>query len=354
LIPVNWFRPDSFTKGSAGPATGNESGFRLQALVLVGGKGTRLRPLTYATPKPALTLVDRPFLRYMTEWLGSHGVDEVILACGFLPDEMRKILGEGEPGGPRLKYLVEENTLGTAGAIRFALDHLDERFFALNGDVLADLDLSALWRKHEETGARATLGLYEVEDASSYGLVDIDEEGRVLEFSEKDPNRTGGGLINAGTYVLERDAIATIPEGREVSIEKEFYPSITGEGLYGHRLEGYWMDFGTPERYFEATWDILEGRIRTEVEPRQDAVLIASGAEVDPGATVGPRAVVRPGVRIGANATVTGSVLLEGSEVGEGATVENSIVGPGVRIEAGDTVGNEVLGKNEANEVVNA
>ncbi len=172
--------------------------------------------MTLETPKPALTLVDRPFMNYMTEWLGRHGVDEVILACGFLPDEMQETLGEGEPGGPRLKYVVEEEALGTGGAIRYALPHLEERFFALNGDVLADLDLSALWKQHVETNARATLGLYRVEDSSSYGLVDIDERGRVLRFSEKDPDRTGSGLINAGTYVLERDAVAEMPEGREV------------------------------------------------------------------------------------------------------------------------------------------
>ena len=326
----------------------------MQALVLVGGRGTRLRPLTYETPKPALTLVDRPFLNYMTEWLGSHGVDEVILACGFLPDEMKSVLGDGEPGGPRLKYLVEEETLGTGGAIRFALDHLDERFFALNGDVLADLDLGALWKQHEETGARATLGLYKVEDSSSYGLVDIDQDGQVLKFSEKDPDRTGPGLINAGTYILEREAIEAIPPGREVSIEREFYPSITGDGLYARELDGYWMDFGTPERYFDATWDILEGRIHTEVKTNSDGVHIAADAEVDPNATIGPRAVIGPGVKVGPGARVNGSVLLDGSVVGANATVESSIIGPGVNVAAGDTVGDEVLGKNQVGEVINA
>lgn len=290
----------------------------------------------------------------MTEWLGHHGVDEVILACGFLPDEMKEVLGDGEPGGPRLKYLVEEEALGTAGAIRNALDHLDERFFALNGDVLADLDLTALWNQHEETGARATLGLYRVEDSSSYGLVDIDDQGRVLKFSEKDPERTGSGLINAGTYVLEREAIAEIPPGREVSIEKEFYPSITGHGLYARELEGYWMDFGTPERYFDATWDILAGQIRTEVKTNSDGVHISPDAEVDPNATIGPHAVIGPGVKVGPGARINGSVLLEGSEVGEGAEVESSIVGPGVKIAAGRMVGDEILAKNEIGEVINA
>lgn len=316
-------------------------------MVLVGGKGTRLRPLTLETPKPALTLVDRPFLNYMTEWLGSHGVEEVILACGFLPDEMKKILGDGEPGGPKLKYLVEQETLGTAGAIRFALDHLDERFFALNGDVLADLDLTALWKQHEETGARATLGLYEVEDSSSYGLVDINDDGEVLQFSEKDEERTGSGLINAGTYILEREAIEQIPAGTEVSIETEFYPSITGKGLFARQLDGYWMDFGTPERYFEASWDIIEGRISTAVTNHADGVFIDVDAVVDPGAVIGPRAVIGPGVKVGAGARIERSVLLDGCEVGDGATILDSIFSPGVKVATGAKVGDAILGKNE-------
>lgn len=319
----------------------------MQALVLVGGRGTRLRPLTYETPKPVLTLVDRPFLHYMTEWLGRHGVEEVILACGFLPDEMKQVLGEGEPGGPRLRYVVEEEALGTAGAIRFALPYLEERFIALNGDVLADLDLTALWKQHEETGARATLGVYEVDDASSYGLVDIDEEGRVLKFSEKDPTRTGTGLINAGTYILERETAAMIPEGREVSIEKEFYPSITGDGLYARQLDGYWMDFGTPKRYLDASWDILEGRIDTEVSLHSDGVYIAEGAEIDETATIGPRAVIGSGAKVGPRATVTGSVLLDGCEVGEDATVDGCILAPDMKIGKRVTVGEQILGKNE-------
>ncbi|MBN8868091.1 MAG: NDP-sugar synthase [Solirubrobacterales bacterium] len=319
----------------------------MQALVLVGGKGTRLRPLTLETPKPVLTLVDRPFLTYMTEWLGRHGVDEVILACGFLPDQMKEILGDGEPGGPRLRYLVEEETLGTAGAIRYALPYLEERFFALNGDVLSDLDLTRLWNLHEERGAKATLGLYEVEDSSSFGLVDTDADGQVLQFSEKDASRKGPGMINAGTYVLERDAIATIPEGREVSIEREFYPTITGDGLYAEPLDGYWMDFGTPERYFDATWDILEGRIETEVVGNSDGVHIAADAEVDPNATIGPRAVIGPGAKVGPGARISGSVLLDGCEIGADAVIEDSIFSPGVKVAAGVTVGEAVLGKNE-------
>jgi len=336
-------------KASAGRGWGPESERRsVQALVLVGGKGTRLRPLTLETPKPVLTLVDRPFLRYMIEWLAGHGVDHIVLACGFLPDQLRDVLGDGEPGGPRLTYVVEEEQLGTAGAIRFALPHLEERFFALNGDVLTDLDLTALWRSHEERGAKASLGLYPVEDPTGYGLVDLAADGQVLDFHEKpEPGHAGPGLINAGTYVLEREAIATVPEHREVSIEREFFPTIARGGLYGMRLDGYWMDIGTPDRYLEASWDIVEGRVRTEVEVHPDGILIDPDSRIDPAATIGPRAVVGPGCEVAAGARVAGSVLLAGATVGEGATVEGSILAPGVRVAAGAAVGDAVLGKNE-------
>src|SRR5215207_4840506 len=161
----------------------------MQAIVLVGGQGTRLRPLTETVPKPALTLVDRPFLSYMVEWLAAHGVEEVVLACGFLPDVLREVLGEGEGDGPRIRYVAEPEPLGTAGAIRFAADELGddlgERFLALNGDVLTDLDLRALLAAHGDGAARATIGLHPVEDSAAYGLVGRDRDGAVLDFLEK-------------------------------------------------------------------------------------------------------------------------------------------------------------------------
>src|ERR1700761_5695002 len=161
----------------------------MQAIVLVGGQGTRLRPLTNTVPKPAITLVDRPFLAYMAEWLGSHGVTEVVLACGFLPDRLREALGEGEREGVALTYVVEPERRGTAGAIRFAAEalgeRLDDRFLALNGDVLTKFDLGLLLRDHAEHGARATIGLYGVEDSSAFGLVECDAAGSVVSFVEK-------------------------------------------------------------------------------------------------------------------------------------------------------------------------
>jgi mannose-1-phosphate guanylyltransferase len=323
----------------------------MQAIVLVGGEGTRLRPLTNATPKPALTLVDRPFLAYMIEWLAAHGVTEVVLACGFLPNVLREALaGEEERAGVAIRYAVEPEPLGTAGAIRFAADSLgddlDERFLALNGDVLTDLDLTALLHAHEAWGAAATIGLHPVEDSSAFGLVNSGEGGEVFEFLEKTGERKPGE-VNAGMYALQRAVLDLIPPGENVSIERDVFPRLVGDGLHGLLLDGYWVDIGTPERYLQASWDILEGRVETRVEPSGPDVLIDPGAEVGEAATLGPRAVVGPGCRIGAGAVVMGSVLLDGASVGENARVVDSILSPGAEVAAGAVVAGAVAAEGE-------
>jgi mannose-1-phosphate guanylyltransferase len=323
----------------------------VQAIVLVGGEGTRLRPLTETVPKPALTLVDRPFLAYMIEWLAGHGVSDVVLACGFLPDVLREALaGEEERAGVSISYVVEPERRGTAGAIRFAADELgdrlEDRFLALNGDVLTDLDLTALLRAHDERGARATLGLYPVEDSSAYGLVHSDPDGAVLEFLEK-TGEAVPGEINAGMYALERSVLEMIPSGEEVSIERDVFPRLVGEGLHGLGLDGYWMDIGTPERYLQASWDILEGRVETRVEPTAPGVLIDADAEVAADARVGPRVVLGAGCRVEAGAGVRDSVLLDGCVVGEGAQVSGSILSRGVEVAAAARLEGAVLGRDE-------
>jgi mannose-1-phosphate guanylyltransferase len=352
----------------------------MQALILAGGEGTRLRPLTLTVPKPVVPLVDRPLIRYMIEWLGRHGVDDIVMACGFLAAGVRDVLGEGGDGGPRLRYVEEPDSRGTAGAIKFAERFLDERFLALNGDVLTDLDLTALIELHEERDARATIALHPVDDPTAYGLVRRTEDGEIVEFLEKpEPEQIDTDEINAGAYVLERSVLDLIPEEREVSVEREVFPQLVGKGLYGRRLPGYWMDIGTPGRYLQASWDILERRVRTEVGERLDEngilidpeARIEHGAEVAPpafvdsrtaaesGARIGSRAVVGPGCeiadgaviersaihrgcRIGAGARVTGALLASGVEVGtDGRILEGAVVGEGARIEAGAEVSEE-------------
>lgn len=323
----------------------------MQAIVLVGGQGTRLRPLTETVPKPALTLVDRPFLAYMIEWLAGHGVEEVVLACGFLPDVLRAALaGEEERAGVSIRYVAEPEPLGTAGAIRFAADQIgdarDDSFLALNGDVLTDLDLTALLEVHREREAVATIGLHPVEDSSAYGLVRTGERGEVLEFLEK-TGEAVPGEINAGMYVLQRSALDEIPTGENVSIEREVFPQLVGNGLHGLRLDGYWMDIGTPERYLQASWDILEGRVETRVEPTGPGVLVAADAEVAQGAAIGPRTVVGRGCRIEAGVEVRESVLLDRCAVGEGARIVGSILSPGVEVAPGADLAGTVAAADE-------
>jgi mannose-1-phosphate guanylyltransferase len=287
----------------------------------------------------------------MIEWLASHGVTEVVLACGFLPDVLREALeGEEERAGVGIEFVVEPERRGTAGAIRFAADvlgdRLDERFLALNGDVLTDLDLTALWRAHAKRGAKATLGLHPVDDSSAYGLVSRDGEGAVIEFLEK-TGEVAPGEINAGMYVLERSVLNLIPPGKQVSIERDVFPHLVGAGLHGLLLDGYWVDIGTPERYLQASWDILESRVETQVKPTAPAVLIDRTAEVSDAATVGPRAVVGPGCRVEAGAEVLGSVLLDGCTVGEGARVAGSILAPGAEVAAGAKLSGAVIAADE-------
>jgi mannose-1-phosphate guanylyltransferase len=345
----------------------------MQAIVLVGGEGTRLRPLTLTHPKPAIRLVDRPFIRFMVDWLARHGVDEVLMACGFRAELLREALGEGDEGGPRISYMEEPEPLGTAGPIRLADDRglLAERFLALNGDVLNDLDLTALLEAHERSGASATLGLHPVSDPTAYGLVRRDggpaapgeapsaPGGEVWEFLEKpDPAEIDTDEVNAGAYVLERRVCELIPPARSVSIEREVFPRMVGDGLYGQRLEGYWMDIGTPARYLQASWDILEGRLDTEPGRHVDesGLLLAAGAEIDAraevsppaaierrceiaaDARVGPRAVIGSGTSLAQGASVVDSVLDSGCSIGEDAGVTGSILARGVVVGTGATV----------------
>jgi len=315
----------------------------MQAIVLAGGEGTRLRPLTLSRPKPALRLVDRPFIQFMVDWLGHYGVSEVIIACGFRAELLRRALGEGADGAPTIRYVEETEPLGTAGPIRLVAEQggLGERFLVLNGDVLTDLDLTELIHAHERTGATGTLALYPVADPTSYGLVLTGEDDAVESFLEKpDPEDIATDEISAGAYVLESGVLDLIPEGRAVSIEREVFPRLVGRGLYGRRLEGYWMDIGTPERYLQASWDILERRVETDVEAAgvEGAVLVEDGCEIAAGAKVGPRVVLGSGSRVAENAVVTGSVLDSGCVVGENASVRDAILAPAVDVGAGATV----------------
>jgi mannose-1-phosphate guanylyltransferase len=341
----------------------------MQAVILVGGEGTRLRPLTSRQPKPVIPLVDRPFLVFMLEWLRGHGVDDVILSCGFEPTKVEEALGDGSSLGIRLRYVVEPEPRGTAGALKYAEALLDDRFLMLNGDVLTDVDIGAQLRHHEETGATGTLGLVPVDDPSAYGLVLLDDDRTVTGFLEKPgPEELVGVeefLISAGIYVLERRVLDLIAPDRNVSIEREVWPRLVGDGLYATPArDAYWMDIGTPDRYLQGTFDILEGNVRTAVLDRlrdgfvavEEGVradgrivppaVVGRGCSIEAGAQVGSLVVLGAGVTVGEGSRIERSVVLDGVRIGAGCELIDCIIAPHVTIEDGAVVrGGAVLGE---------
>ncbi len=237
--------------------------------MLVGGEGTRLRPLTFTTPKPLLPIANEPQLERQLAWLASHGVDEVVLSMGYLPDEFNRHFrhdraGHDVFGSVVLRYAVEDEPLGTAGAIRYAADGINERFVVCNGDVLTDLDLGAMVRFHDERGAVATISLTQVEDPSAFGVVPTNPDGSVIAFVEKPAQgKAPSNWINAGTYVVEPAFLDRIPTRLNVSVERETFPRMLARPglLYGFKSDAYWLDIGTPEKYLQAHVDLLEGRL---------------------------------------------------------------------------------------------
>ncbi|MEZ5165605.1 MAG: NDP-sugar synthase [Acidimicrobiales bacterium] len=282
----------------------------MKAIVLVGGFGTRLRPLTATTPKQMLPVIDRPMLEHVVAGLGRHGVDQVTLSLGYREDVFLEAYPDGRCAGVALTYAVEPEPLDTAGAVRFAAEAagIEETFIVVNGDVITDLDVRAVWDRHHEVGAEATIALTPVDDPSRYGVVPTDVDGRVLGFVEKPPpGEAPTNWINAGTYVLEPSVLDRIEPGRRVSIEREVFPAIVADGgLWAVRSDAYWVDAGTPDTYVRIQLDLVDG---------------TRGAAV---AGVAPRCTVDP------SATVVRSVVMTDATVGAGAKVRGSIVSPGV------------------------
>jgi mannose-1-phosphate guanylyltransferase len=337
----------------------------MQALILAGGEGTRLRPLTSTVPKPVVPLVDRPFIAFMLDWLRGHGVDDVIMSCGFMASGVRNVLGDGSAYGVRLRYVEEPMPLGTGGALKFAESLLDERFLMLNGDVLTDLDISAQMALHEQAGARATLALTPVEDPSAYGLVRTAADHAVTAFVEKPaPDQIDTPNISAGIYVLERSVLDLLEPDQPASIERDVFPRLVGDGLYAYVGEGYWLDIGTPERYLEGTFDILEGTVATAVADRMGdgyvciedgtenegrvipAALVERDCKIGEGARIGGRVMLEAGVTVGEHTTIERAVVLRGASIGAHCTLRGCIVAAGVEIGDGTHVeGMAVLGE---------
>jgi len=296
----------------------------MRAVVLVGGFGTRLRPLTDTVPKPMLPVGHVPMIARLVGRLERGGVTQVVLALGFKPEPFVAGFPDGRCGGVELRYAVEPEPLDTAGAIRFAADSvgIDDTFVVANGDVMTDLDVAALVARHRDVGAEATVHLIGVEDPSAFGVVDLADDGRVRAFVEKPPpGEEPSNLVNAGTYVFEPSMLDRIPPGRRVSVERDVFPAAAADGrLYGMATDDYWLDAGRPELYRAANLDLLGG-LRSH--DRCDAV--APSAVLDPTAVI-TNSIVGEHATVGAGARVVDSVLLPHAVVGARAQVTRSLV----------------------------
>ena len=307
----------------------------MKAVVLVGGFGTRLRPLTLTTPKQMLPIIHRPMIEHVLEHLSRHGIDEAVLSMGYRPDAFADAYPDGVCGGVRLHYAIEPEPLDTAGAIGFAARHagIDERFVVVNGDVLTDLDLRALVAFHDAHGSEGTIALHQVEDPSAFGVVPTDGDGRVTAFVEKPPrDEAPTDLINAGTYVLEASVLGRIAEGRKVSIEREVFPAMVADGaLFAMPGNTYWIDTGTPSKYLQAQLDLLDGRRGAPVDGIHPEAKVADDATVS-------RSVIGAGAVVESGASVVASVLLPGAGVGAGGAVDRAILGRNAHVGAGARV----------------
>jgi len=337
-------------------------------VILAGGQGTRLRPLTLARAKPVVPLLNRPFLAHQLALLREHGVSDAILACSYRVDDVRAALADGTDLGVRLRYVVEREPLGTGGGVANASDLATGTVFVLNGDVLTDADLSAMRRFHEERRSRATIYLVPVDDPRPYGLVESAADGRLLAFREKpaDDEVITTNMINAGIYLLDAALLGRISRDRPVSIEREFFPSLITDGIpcFGWHAAAYWRDIGSPAAYRAAQVDLLEGRARMLLPPpgaRRDGSWIgpdgvaAASARVLAPAVLGPRvalsercrvgplAIIGERSTIGPDALVEGAVLWERVEVGPGAVLRDCVIGADVKIGAHARIGAGVV-----------
>lgn len=318
----------------------------MKAILLAGGKGTRLRPLTLHTPKPIVPIFDRPFLYYQIDLLRQvPEIDEIILSLNYQPRRVEEVFGDGSDLGIRIRYLVEPTPLGTAGAVKYAEQYLSDSVVVFNGDVLTQVNLAEVLALHRSRRAKATIVLTPVANPRAYGLVETDADGRVQRFLEKpDPDQITCDTINAGIYVLEPETFDRIPKETAWSIERSYFPSLVerGETFVAYVYRGYWIDIGTPAKYLQVHRDIMDGRF---LAPPFDAVgsqpWVAPDAKVEPGAAlegpcyVGAGAVVKAGARIAAHSVVGRQCHIEEDAVVDGAVLwANTWIGREARVEA--------------------
>lgn len=304
----------------------------MKAVILAGGEGTRLRPLTYETPKQMLPIVGRPMLEWVVSHLAAHGISEVVLALGYLPHRVVNAYPDQMVCGVPVSYVVEQHPLDTAGGLRHAAAAagINETFVAMNGDVMTDLDLAAMVHFHHQRPTDLTVAVRPVSDPSSFGVVDFASDGAVSTFVEKPaPGSTSSNHINAGVYVLEPSVLDRIEPSARVSLEREVFPLLARDRrIFAYPFDDYWIDTGTPTSYLRANMDVLEHRRTHSVSQFRDGSWHAPSCTVEDTALI-VGSVLGPGVRVDSGAVIENSVLLEGATVLANATVRRSIIGPG-------------------------
>jgi mannose-1-phosphate guanylyltransferase len=337
----------------------------MKALVLAGGKGTRLQPVTYSIPKHMVPIVNRPFLQHLLSWLGRSDIDQVVLAVSYLSEIIQGHFREGDQFGARLEYSLEAEPLGTGGAIKYAEKLFEQTFPVINGDILTDMDVGAVVAFHRERQATATIAVTWVDDPTPYGVVETDAEGRVTAFIEKPrAEDVTSHYINAGVYIFEPSLFDRMPVGRAFSVERELFPQLLAEGIpvYACPTTGYWLDLGTPQKYLQAHFDILAGRMQVEMPgANHDGVwlgtdasasseswlaapaVLGDGVTVAEKCVVGPNAVLGDGVTMDPSATVEASVVWAGTRIGAGARVRGSIIGRDCVIEPNTVLEGQVI-----------
>jgi mannose-1-phosphate guanylyltransferase len=339
----------------------------MKALLLVGGQGTRLRPLTIHTPKPIAPIFNRPFLSYQLDLLKQvPEIDEVILSLNYQPRRIEDVFGDGRAAGIPIRYVVEPTPLGTGGGVRYASQGVSDTLVVFNGDVLTQIDLASIVRLHRERDAKATIVLTPVENPSAYGLVETDPLGNILRFLEKPtPDEITCNTINAGIYVLEPSTFDRIPPDVPWSIERSFFPSFIqrGETFVAAIYRDYWIDIGTPDKYMKVHRDIMDGLYAAPpfegrpgvcwvspqalVEPGAELsapLFIDAGCVVKSGASIGPYTVLGQGSVIDQGSSVAGSILWARTHVGSGATLTDTIVGHDCRIGSHATMHGGIFG----------
>lgn len=314
----------------------------MQSVILAGGKGTRLRPLTLHTPKPVMPLVGLPFLAYQINLLRNAAIQDVVLSLSYQPHKIEDVFGDGSHHGMHIRYVVESQPLGTAGAYKNARDVIDSRTVVFNGDILTDIDLTEVLSVHKERGAAVTIVLTPVENPRAYGLVETEEDGRVRRFLEKPKgDEITTNTINAGIYVIEPEILKHIPADEVFSFEYDLFPSLLAKGVpvFGYVSERYWIDIGTPRRYLTANLDLLAGHV-----PTAPFVARTRGERVDEKAVVDELSWIDPSATIKAGAQIVNSVVEANCVVEEKAVVENSVLRRSTRVGQSATVSESIAG----------